>query len=197
MHLSARGCSSEKVSNSKTSMNNSVRKRLAQSVAALGGVALIAGTSFALTSPDHQNNSSNSTSLNLKVDQEPLARDAGSKNSYAPIIQKVAPSVVKISVTSETTESPMSGADQDFFRRFFGDQFRHNRGFDNPGEPQLEHGLGSGVIVSPDGYILTNNHVVNNAKQIQIALKRRPESSCQGGRHGSRKRHSADQSQRR
>ena len=151
-------------------MNNSVRKRLAQSVAALGGVALIAGTSFALTSPDHQNNSSNSTSLNLKVDQEPLARDAGSKNSYAPIIQKVAPSVVKISVTSETTESPMSGADQDFFRRFFGDQFRHNRGFDNPGEPQLEHGLGSGVIVSPDGYILTNNHVVNNAKQIQIAL---------------------------
>ena len=152
-------------------MNNVVRKRLAQSVAALGGVALIAGTSLALTSPDHQINSSKSSSLNLKVDEAPMVRDTGSKNSYAPIVQKVAPSVVKISVTSETSERPMSGQPgNDFFRRFFGDQFGDNRGFDNPGEPQLQHGLGSGVIVSPDGYILTNNHVVKNAKQIQIAL---------------------------
>jgi serine protease Do len=152
-------------------MNNLVRKRLAQSVAALGGVALLAGTSLALTSPDHQNNPSKSSSLNLKVDEAPLARDPGSKNSYAPIIQKVAPSVVKIFVTAETSERPMSGAGPDFFRRFFGDQFGFdNRGFDNPGEPQLQHALGSGVIVSPDGYILTNNHVVKNAKEIKIAL---------------------------
>ena len=48
-------------------MNNVVRKRLAQSVAALGGVALIAGISLALISPDRQNNLSNSTSLELKV----------------------------------------------------------------------------------------------------------------------------------
>jgi len=152
-------------------MNNSVRKRLAQSVAALGGVALLAGTSLALTSPDHQNNSSKSSSLNLKVDEAPLVRDAGSKNSYAPIIQKVAPSVVKIFVTSENSERPMSSPGSDFFRRFFGDQFGDNRGFgDEPNEPQLQHALGSGAIVSPDGYILTNNHVVKNAKEIKIAL---------------------------
>lgn len=147
-------------------MNNLVRKRLAQCAVALGGVGLIAGTSLALTSPEHQNDQSNSTSLNLKVDQTPLVRDSGSRNSYAPIVQKVAPSVVKIFVTSETSERPMSAPDMDFFRRFFGDQF----GPDGPGEPQAQHALGSGVIVSPDGYILTNNHVVKNAKEIQIAL---------------------------
>ena len=154
-------------------MNNLTRKSLTRAVAALGGVALIAGTSLALTSPDQQNNSSKSSSLNLKIDEAPLARDLGSRSSYAPIVQKVAPSVVKIFVTTQTSERPMSGNSEpgfDFFRRFFGDQFgpEDNRGFE--GGPQTQHALGSGVIVSPDGYILTNNHVVKDAKEIQIAL---------------------------
>ena len=154
-------------------MNNLTRKSLTRAVAALGGVALIAGTSLALTSPDQQNNSSKSSSLNLKIDEAPLARDPGSRSSYAPIVQKVAPSVVKIFVTTQTSERPMSGNSEpgfDFFRRFFGDQFgpEDNRGFE--GGPQTQHALGSGVIVSPDGYILTNNHVVKDAKEIQIAL---------------------------
>src|SRR6516164_823325 len=178
MPLSARGCLGKEVSNSKFSMNNLTRKSLTRAVAALGGVALIAGTSLALTSPDQQNNSSKSSSLNLKVDEAPLARDPGSRSSYAPIVQKVAPSVVKIFVTTETSERPMSGMSgrgNDFFRRFFGDQFGPgNRGFDGDGDgdggPQLQHALGSGAIVSPDGYILTNNHVVKDAKEIQIAL---------------------------
>jgi serine protease Do len=63
-------------------------------------------------------------------------------------------------------ESQLSLPDLDFFRRFFGEgQF-------NPSHPeyQLQHALGSGVIVSADGYILTNNHVVKNAKEIRVAL---------------------------
>lgn len=53
--------------------------------------------------------------------------------------------------------------DDPFFRRFFGDEFREF-------EPRKRPGLASGVIVSVDGYIVTNNHVVSNAEQIKVLL---------------------------
>jgi len=100
----------------------------------------------------------------LKIDESPLNSDQDLNSSYAPIVQKVAPSVVTIFVSSSVPElSRLSDPDLNFFRPFFGDIPWQSGAL-------LEHALGSGVIVSPDGYILTNNHVLKNANEIQVTL---------------------------
>jgi serine protease Do len=143
-------------------------KPLLWSILLLGGSALTIATGFAVNNAEHDKETQNAP-LHVQVDNNPLTRDLKDGNSFAPIVKKVAPSVVKISVTMKGANNPLANSDMDFFRRFFGEDGLKQM---NPGrlhEP-MEHGLGSGVIVSSDGYILTNNHVVNNATEIQVAL---------------------------
>ena len=82
--------------------------------------------------------------------------------SFATAATKVIPAVVNI-FTQQTIRSPAHPAQQDpVFRYFFGDRL--------DARPRQASNLGSGVIVSPNGYILTNHHVVAAADQIQVAL---------------------------
>ena len=105
--------------------------------------------------------------------------ESASRNTFAPVVKRVLPAVVNVS-SAKMVKSPMGmmpGNMEPFFRQFFGDDDGAPSGPNGRGErgqmaprQQREQGEGSGVIVSPEGYILTNNHVVDGATDVRVTL---------------------------
>jgi len=96
------------------------------------------------------------------------SNEGPSKTSYAPVLKNVLPSVVNVSTSKVVKASHEMGGQQmePFFRQFFGNG-------ENPMEAPRDRkakSLGSGVIISPEGYVLTNNHVVDGATEVKVTL---------------------------
>lgn len=105
----------------------------------------------------NNNNSNLNTASFQQVNQE-ISEDR--KNAITKAVEKVSPAIVGINV-EEVREIRDPFFNDPFFRQFFGDAFNQN---------QVVRGLGSGFLISDDGYILTNDHVAGNATKISVTL---------------------------
>ncbi|MGC1415717.1 MAG: Do family serine endopeptidase [Candidatus Acidiferrum sp.] len=105
----------------------------------------------------------------LKIDSAPAPVSlADFKNGYSSIIDPALPAVVNISSTKlvkQQNDSQGFSFDDPFFQHFFGNQFGNQQA---ARQTEREYSLGSGVIVNPDGYLLTNNHVISGASDIEV-----------------------------
>ena len=126
-------------------------------VVALGACNRRSGESFHLTSSGNPN-ATNSAPAPPNPAVMPVA-------SYADIVSKVAPAVITIHSQMRVRQPQQFPFMEDpFFRRFFGERQAQ------PPAEQQRQGLGSGVIIDANGYILTNHHVVDGAEQIKVDL---------------------------
>jgi serine protease Do len=100
----------------------------------------------------------------------PVREAATMPTTFSPVVKAVLPAVVNISSTKVIRTS--ANSDQNPFGELF-------PGFRMPDRPQREQGEGSGVIVSADGYIVTNNHVVDGATELTVSMADKRELKAQ------------------
>lgn len=135
------------------------------------GVAVAAAAFFAAGAAQVGRSAQPWTAAHAATVDSPITHAiAAGRDSYADIVNLVTPGVVTVRTQGKARVSPTQYQmpDDDFFRRFFGDQFDGENAPRSRTPRPRQQGLGSGVIATADGYVLTNNHVVEDADTITI-----------------------------
>jgi serine protease Do len=140
-----------------------LRRAVLAGVLALSTAAIFAAVDSTATSKN---------AIALRRDTTAVNRGMLESASFASVVKRVAPSIVKVTVMMKPSRAsfeqgedgnPFPGLNDPALRQFFGNRMR-------PQPEAPEGGLGSGVIISSDGYIVTNNHVVDGAKVVTVTL---------------------------
>src|SRR5271157_1234917 len=163
---------------SKQSMNTfstqTTKRRIGAAALALAMIAGLGGYHFLQPTIARAAATSNAAPL----DDSKIAPLLSLDQAMETVAARVTPAIVNVAVTAKVNQKAMMMQQgmpeglpddmQQFFERQFG-----GRGQTMPQQPQFQHGIGSGVIISPDGYIITNNHVVDGATDIKVTLSDR------------------------
>jgi serine protease Do len=147
-----------------------IQHKISKTIVGVSGAALIALFLWGVSLSHHPSVFAASEPQKQVSAQPAVARTVSTdiRESYADIVDRVAPAVVTVrSAKRVHAAQQYPFLDDPFFRQFFGDQRRNRPREDNS---QVQRGLGSGVVVSADGYILTNHHVIDGANQISVEL---------------------------
>jgi serine protease Do len=156
-------------------MNNWKAKLTRRLIAA--AVAVVCVASLASYEFVHAARAAGAAPAAAPLDDNSVAALLTLDRAMETLAARVTPAVVNVTVTSKPSAQRAgdeSSEDmQQFFAPFGGTPFGHQ--FKFPGTPRerVEHGLGSGVLISPDGYIVTNNHVVEGASDIRVTMSNR------------------------
>ena len=163
-------------------LTNKLVAKLGRAAIPAGAVAtlVLGGSLFFLHDGVHAAMISSPPPLNNQSVAPLLSLD----DAVEAVAARVSPAVVNVAVTSKGASDEQSshnsqnesdgqsqGQTQGLppgLAQFFG--FGQGQGMQTPQQPQIEHGIGSGVIISPDGYIVTNEHVIHGAVQIRVTL---------------------------
>jgi len=149
-------------------------RRLSMPVLALALAASL--TTYEFARPTAARAASSPAAPAAPLDTDSVSALLALDRAMETLAARVTPAVVNVTVTSRTKPDAAGQELPPEMRRFFGqsDPFGGSQFFGpRMRQPQIEHGLGSGVVISPDGYIVTNNHVIDGATDIRVTTSNR------------------------